>query len=77
MERTNVKNDFQYYKEIFDSKGKEAYNPAHTLQTLDDDWLNCLNNNYHEGWVFGSLSFAINPLESGDMVSEQIEIFSD
>ncbi|MBT5933181.1 MAG: TAT-variant-translocated molybdopterin oxidoreductase [Flavobacteriales bacterium] len=24
-------------KEIFDSKGKEAYNPAHTLQTLDDD----------------------------------------
>ena len=24
-------------KEIFDSKAKEAYNPAHTLQTLDDD----------------------------------------
>ena len=24
-------------KEIYDSKGKEAYNPAHTLQTLDDD----------------------------------------
>ena len=24
-------------KEIFDTKGKEAYNPAHTLQTLDDD----------------------------------------
>ena len=24
-------------KEIFDNKGKEAYNPAHTLQTLDDN----------------------------------------
>ena len=24
-------------KEIFDKKGKEAYNPAHTLQTLDDN----------------------------------------
>jgi len=47
------------------------------VQTLDEDWLNCLNNSYHEGWVFGSLSFPFNPLESGDMVSEQIQVFSD
>jgi len=47
------------------------------VQTLDEDWLNCLNNSYHEGWVFGSLSFPFNPLESGDMVSEQIQVFND
>ena len=47
------------------------------VQTLDEDWLGCLDNSYHEGWVFGILNFALNPLESGDMVSEQIQVFND
>jgi len=47
------------------------------VQTLDEDWLGCLDNDYHEGWTFGILSFPFNPLESGDMVSEQIQIFND
>jgi gliding motility-associated-like protein len=47
------------------------------VQTLDEDWLGCLNNSYHEGWVFGSLNFAVNPLESGDAISQEINIFND
>ena len=47
------------------------------VQTLDEDWLGCLDNSFHEGWVYGSLNFNLNPLESGDMVSEEIMIFND